>query len=474
MRRTLVALVGLAVSGCGGPGPGAPAYLEVAAEPGPFRLVVRGRGHVTPLEQHVVACPQGFWGVKVGEFAAEGTRVATGEVVLTLDLDQWDQSLKQRRRRHSVQLLQRDKLEAQQAQERAAGETQVTEKRLALGTAREKLGILLEGPLAQEVAAQGLMLEAGAAYEEDRDRKLAAEERLRARGFTSELSYLDALGELEKARQRREAARAELDRLRGGPRVEDRQRLVAEEAMIALETGQVEGAHESRLEVQELQRKEKDLEIAASEGAVAREARRLEKGKVLAPASGVVLHAMGGELGKPVEAGGMLWSMQEVMRVVRMDRFKVTARISQRDVDHVRLGAPASVRFPAVPSLQLIGEVTRIGKFAVPAVPGDREGAKVFEVDVLLPAVPPGEHPEAGLKPSLTAQVEIERAGLEGGFRTLPEAVERDGEAASVVTSLGDRHPVTVVAEDGAYVYLEGAAPAPRLRLSLRRPEGSS
>lgn len=438
--------------------------LLTRPEVGEFQLAVEGTGWVTPLEQHRISCPQGFWGIAVKEFAAEGSQVTTGDLVVSFDLKRWEDRLERRQRQHRGKLLQIERLEAKQAQERASSETQVSEKRLSLATTREKLELLLAGPREEKIRSQALQVEAGLAQEQEQQRKLAQERELRDRGYTSLLSYLDTQGELEKARRRREAASAELARLRGGPRSEDRTRLGAEEDMIEEETGQVEGKHLSTLEVQELALKEKKLEVKTSRSSLNRVEKRLERGEVRSPSSGWVIHSLQGQVGNPVTVGSMVWSMQEVLRVVSLGAFKVEGRVSERDVDHVDVGSRVRLRFPACPGLELGGSVTRVGKFAVPAIQGDNDGVKVFEVDVLL------EGDQSQLRPNLTAHMEILRALPEGPlYRVVPEAVQRDGEAAHVVTAAGQRVAVEVVAEDGDHLYLAGTPPSETLVLS---PEG--
>lgn len=455
----LALIPALGGAGCGGPVVSASRPLEASVERGTFPITVRARGRVEPREQHLVSCPQGFWGVKVAEVAAEGSRVTTGEVVLELDMDQYTDRLKQRKRQHQNRELALDRLVAQQAQALAAGETQVTEKRLSLATAREKLGILLAGPRAEAIRAQELMLEAGVAFEADRGRKLADEAKLREHGFTSELSYLDAVGELEKAKQRREAASAELDRLEGGPRAEDRRRLTAEEAKIALETSLVEEEHVSRVEVQGLQLQEKQLEVDSSQGKLVREEKRLGLGIVRAPASGIVLHSLGGTVGNAVEAGTQMWSAQEALRVVDLDSFQVLAQVGEREVDHVALGARATVSFPALPGVAVPATVLRLGKFAVPEFPGETEGRKVFQVTLRIDEAPPG------IRPNLTAFAEIQRGEPVAGWRVVPEAIRGEAGATHVRLAGGREVPVEVRARDSAWVYLAGEPPAERVLL---------
>lgn len=466
----LACLAGLGslMTGCGGVSE-AELPLETRPETGHFVLAVTGQGWVAPLEQHRISCPQGFYGIAVKEFAAEGTHVTTGEQVLSFDMGRYQDRLERQQRKHRTKLIEVERLEAKQAQERATSETQVSEKQLSLATAQEKMELLLSGPRPEKIEAQSLQVDAGRAQEEDQTRKLRQEKELRDRGYTSELSYLDTQGALEKARRRREAATAELARLQGGPRAEDRQRLAAEEVMIGFETDQVLGKHRSSLEVQELTRREKALEVKTSGSSLEREERRLGKGEVLAPSSGWVIHALYGQLGNSVNTGTMVWSMEEVLRIVRLGSFKVEGRVSERDVDHISTGRRVQLRFPSRPGLKLSGEITRVGKFAVPAIPGDNDGVKVFEVEVLL------EGDQSQLCPNLTALMEIEREPLpEPHYRVVPEAVARGKEKAYVMTPEGTRHPVVVLAEDGEYLYLQGTPPGERLRLLPGLPEGES
>jgi multidrug resistance efflux pump len=460
--------IGLAVSGCGGVGE-PEVRLLTSPEVGDFTLSVTGTGWVAPLEQHLISCPQGFYGIAIKEFAAEGTLVTTGTPVLTFDMGRYKDRLERRRRQHRSKLIQVERLDAKQAQERASSESQVTEKHLSLANAREKLGLLLAGPREEKIRSQSLMVEAGRAFEVDQERKLAQERKLRDRGFTSEISYLDTQGALEKARRRREAAVAELARLRGGPRSEDRRRLGAEKDLMGFETSQVEGKHKSTLEVQELTRREKSLEVKASDSRLKREEKRLGMGEVRSPATGWIIHSLNGELGNPVSVGAMVWSMQEVLRVVRLGQFKIKGRVSERDVDHVKVGSRVRLLFPALPGKELSGKVTQVGKFAVPEIPGENDGVKVFEVEVLL------EGDQTELRPNLTAHMRISRETPKGPlYRVVPEAVLRARDKDQVVTEAGETVAVEIVAEGGDYLYIQGEPPARSLRLQTSGVGGNS
>ncbi len=469
-RRTrLLALAGAASMlgiGCGaGPRVGVRA-LTTRVERGPFELAVVGKGRVVPAEQTIVSCPQGFWGIKVLEVAAEGTQVSTGEVVLTLDAESMQDRLRRQRRQLEGTRLQLASLEARHGKDLSASETNREKKRLALETAEEKLEILLRGPRQEKVRAQEFMVEAGAAFEVDRRRKLGEEEQLRDRGFTSELSYLDARGELAKAEQRRQAAAAELALLRGGPRREERDRLEAEAAMIRLETAQTESAHGSKAVVQKHEAEEKRLEVASREGAVSREDRRLARTVVRATSSGAVLHSLNGSVGKRVDQGELLWSMQEVLRVARLDGFEVETRISSRDVERVRIGAAAELFLPSAPGEALRGKVVRVGKFAVPVVGGSPDGPKEFEVVVAV------DDDRGRLRPNLSVRVAIRVEAIPDGYRVVREALAcgeselRPGSECRMEDLSGAGRTVRLRQVDETWAYLEGEPPGELVRIA--------
>lgn len=473
-RAAALGALALGVAGCGptaevgasqGPDQAPPGVLLSRVEVGDFRLVVEGRGRLEPLEQTVVTSPPRLMGVKISEAAEEGTRVTTGEVVLRLDVDRYKDRLENRERQLENAAFQLEVLRAQQERALATSTSQVDAKRLGLEASERKLKALLAGPRDEKVTSQRLAVQVSEASLRNSERKLAEEAALREKGFTSELAFLEARGAREKAARQRESASAELERLAGGPRPEERDKLAAERVMLGHETAEVEKSHAAKAEVQQLALEEKRLGVETRKGNVKRLKRRLDQAEVKASSSGVVLHSLYGNPGARAEVGSMLWSMMEVLRIVRLDRFQVVGRVGERDVDNVRVGAPVRVVVPALSGVELSGRVQRVGKFAVAQAGGDSEGPKEFEVWVTLDEVPEG----VVARPNLSAQLEVEFATA-AGFRVVREAAACEAPEGGPVTCQGegrggDTWTRPLAAADDEFLYFAGPAPGEWVRL---------
>lgn len=146
--------------------------------------------------------------------------------------------------------------------------------------------------------------------------------------------------------------------------------------------------------------------------------REVHEGSVCSPVSGLV-KSRDVEPGENVMPGRVLGSIQAV------DRVRVVTFVSEKDINHLRVGAEARVMTPAVPATTYTARIESIGVEADP-----RTGN--FEVKLIL-------HNESGLlRPGMSA-----RATLPG--RRLTDALLLPD------TALVDRHRRRVV-----YVVVEG------------------
>ena len=144
----------------------------------------------------------------------------------------------------------------------------------------------------------------------------------------------------------------------------ERTRLAREEA---------EAEYRRRLEEVKFQRiseeaelRQAELEMREAEVELKRARNNAEKLVVRAPMDGMVVHLdvfRHGEFGK-VKEGDELWSGQPFLQVVDLSSMIVKAKVNQIDVEELRIGQRARVRFDAFPDLELPARVYSIGTVA--------------------------------------------------------------------------------------------------------------
>lgn len=111
--------------------------------------------------------------------------------------------------------------------------------------------------------------------------------------------------------------------------------------------------------------------------------RDLERGRVLAPLSGVVVSGdLSRSVGAPVKRGDVL------MTVAPTDGFRLVLWVDERDVDAVQVGTLGTLRVAASPGQALPVSVTRITPVA-----RVREGRNGFEVEATLTGAAPNLRP---------------------------------------------------------------------------------
>jgi HlyD family secretion protein len=113
-----------------------------------------------------------------------------------------------------------------------------------------------------------------------------------------------------------------------------------------------------------IRRSELDLQVSQLE--LRRAQASLEKMQVKAPIDGfVVMQSIwrGAEYGQ-LQAGDQLYPGQPYVRIVDCRSMVVQSNVNQVDVEQLRIGMPARVRFDAYPGLELPARIISIGSFA--------------------------------------------------------------------------------------------------------------
>lgn len=439
--------LGLLLQGCGGTS-SERTELWIPVQEGRFDVGVQGEGNLEPVQQSIYSCLQGVWGIKVAEVALPGTQVTTGDLLVQMDMDRYEKRIEDERRKRADSDFQLEKMRTQQEQAESEERAALKEKQQAQVAAEDKLEILLRGPLREEIQAQGTQVKAGKIYATEVERRLANEKKMRDRGFTSELAFLDAQGEYEKAELRLEAAALELQRLKAGPRTEERRKLQAELEMILAETDKMEHSFEDQNQVRKLSLKERRLRLKNQGRRLRRLEHRMKAAAIEAETSGTVVHSKDGILGRETKIGDDMWGGRQILRVVSTDLFQVLGRISERDLDAVKVGAKVRVEVPSMGGKTYDGEVFKVANFATPRYAGEAEGDKVFEVHIRLPRT------QEELRPNAEVRFRVlEADGLEG-YRLPREALHPQTQEV-FFRGLG-RRKLPFAAEDRDFVYVRG------------------
>jgi HlyD family secretion protein len=158
---------------------------------------------------------------------------------------------------------------------------------------------------------------------------------------------------------------------------------------------------------------------------------QIKKCVVTSPAAGKVVYANksdrrgGTEI--VIEEGAIIRERQPVLRLPDLNKMQVAAKISETRVSYIAPEMDAVVRVDAFPGMELKGRVTRVDEYPVPSG-WFSQSVKQYATYVELIDPPPG------VRPGLTAQVEINVERIPNALKAPVQAIfERNGEYYCVV-----------------------------------------
>jgi HlyD family secretion protein len=138
---------------------------------------------------------------------------------------------------------------------------------------------------------------------------------------------------------------------------------------------------------------------------------------IRAPHDGYVVYANDARREISIEEGMPVRQNQKLFYLPDLNDMEVVALLNESVVNEVRSGMRARVRVEGMPNCTMWGLVTKIAQLAVF---DRRSDARYFEGTVKL------ESPPAGLKPGMTAQVELEMPERDNVLAVPSEAVTSD------------------------------------------------
>ena len=200
-------------------------------------------------------------------------------------------------------------------------------------------------------------------------------------------------------------------------------RLQLEEAEAQLKQLLSEVPH--KRESERSQRRSSELDLAESRKELQQAERNVSRMLINSPMDGMVVMQnifRGGEFTQ-IKEGDQLFPGQMFMQVVDPSSMLVQATVNQADVEHVRVGAKAHLRFDAYPGLVLPGKVLSIGAMTRP---GGQRASFVKEIPVFIKIekLDPRVIPDMSVSADVVIASKDDQviAPMESVFRDAPDA----------------------------------------------------
>ncbi len=374
--------------------PGARDPIAVVRRTNLFPTVIAS-GRVESSKRTVVRCELENWRVGAGggrvarggastliQVIPDGTVVKRGDVLALLDSSDYDELL--RLQRIYTERSKADRLRAQ----------------LDLEIAQLAVSQFRDGTMTEVIDAfRGRVLLARADRERARDR-LTWSRGMKAKGYlaaSTVQTYEHSLACAEEALKAEESA------------FDLYQRYTAPRILRELKGAVL--AAQAILEYHEL-RTQRSLDR------LARLERQVENCTIRAPHDGFVVHASDSRRGIFIEEGMPVRQKQRLFYLPDLNDMEIVAQVHESIVDGVHPGLRARVWIESLPNRELEGQVTLVAPLATFEWYSD---ARYFDVTVKL------DNGSPGLRPGMTAQIEITRPRRENVLAVPPEAVTRAG-----------------------------------------------
>ncbi|MGQ9576163.1 MAG: efflux RND transporter periplasmic adaptor subunit [Thermoguttaceae bacterium] len=418
-----------------GPPSGGIAPLTCPATRGRFVHLVTAKGEVQSALNVDVRCEvrarRGSW-LRILEVVPDGTRVEPGDLLVQLDSSALEQELVAQR------------IVCERARAEVARSRNVYEAAL---TARDDY---LEGEYALQRQEADLALLVAENRVQRARQSLQASQKLADRGFiTKQQLHADQYA-LEAAETELRMAQLRLE--------------VLEQCTKRRRLGQLEGAvaaAKARLAAAEA-----NYQLHLQEQAELED--QIRKCTIRAPVAGTVVlnHLHHHDHSHMVQPGELTMPQRVLVRLPDVRHMQVKAKIDEDKVALIQPGLPATIRLEAFPDTLLSGKLLSVNSYPDPE---DQiaSGIKRYETSVSV------ESPLEGMRPGMTAEVNIRVQLLEDQLQIPESAVVKSGGKAYCITpekdqwrvrelALGPANGLSVVVleglEDGQEVVLGAAA----------------
>lgn len=139
-----------------------------------------------------------------------------------------------------------------------------------------------------------------------------------------------------------------------------------------------------------------------------------------APIDGIVVHfpASSGRFGAPsvIEVGEAVREGQKLLQIAELKAFVIETRVHEAQISRVRVGQTTQIRVDAYPDKTLTGKVTHVSPVAA-KTNWNAADVKVYPVKIAIEDTP------AGLKPSMSAEVQITTGEQKGALQVPIKAI---------------------------------------------------
>lgn len=364
-------------------------YLTAEVIRAPFEHRVLERGEVESSSNVEIRCEvrsRSSSGVQILEIVPEGSTVEAGQLLVRLDDAQLQQELIQQQ--IVVSTSQSQAIEAQAALDAAKLSLKEYEK----GTYLE-----LEEKQESEVFVSEENMRRAEEY-------LAYSKRLADRGYIPEAQLEADTFAVEKARKDLGVSKTKLRVLREFTKTK-----VLTQMRADIDTA--EARLKSRRKTLELDQ----LRLAEIEDQIA-------KCRIVSPVAGEVVYAndqdrrgSSGDLliaeGRPVR------ERQVIIRIPDDSRMRVVAKVHESRISSVQPGLSAEIILESMPDLKLSGQVVAVSEYPIPSYSIYMAHIKEYAVDIDI------DNPPEGLRPGMTAQVNVLAERIEDAIQVPNQAV---------------------------------------------------
>lgn len=469
----LVALGCLPLTACGGADAGDVSAASIATfevQPRDLEVTITEDGSLKATRQ-VLIRPRIPGQAKIVSLIDEGARVAEGDVLCELDRTERLRELEEVENRVIVLEGEVKAAEAELSIQLSENEGDLSEAELNLKFAKVELERLEKGEFVQEqkklevrveearselaravskFETMPALLEEGFVtedqVEEERIRKVKAESELEL-ALLDQQTYLTYTYPKELARKQADVRNAEMEIDRTQERAEARE--AQKRASLDRKRTELANAVERRDTVKEI----------------------LQHMVVRAPSPGLVIYGDGrrGRDEREIKVGETVYSGQPFLTLPDLSDMQVQISVHEADIARVQEGRPAFVRLETHRGKVLEGTVTRVAHVAASRGRRWYDNTKRFEVEISLT----GDVADLGLKPGLSAKVDVLVERLEGVLAVPAQAVfSQDGKFHVFVRSATgvERRQVEISDGNAQFVVVDSGI-EPGTEVLLYNPE---
>ncbi|MFW6061499.1 MAG: efflux RND transporter periplasmic adaptor subunit [Planctomycetota bacterium] len=371
------------------------------------------------------------WSALIETIVDNGTVVEPNQLILEFECDELDKALSQRELEVSNAENEYVRAEKNLELKREEVDRQVVKAEQAINDAEKALARYKEAVWPIELSQAGnevTLAERDLAVAKDQlELKLRVNQDEVLEGLYSEKVIQSYEFEVEKQTEAAEQARSQLEMLKkyDHPKKIRELETAIQDAKLDYKRAQLEARNEIDKAEAELRAKKLTLDRQNEELAELREDR--EKLEVRAEEEGLVVYDTGRRHWQQeltIAAGEKIDSKQQLMIIPDLGTLQIKTKVFEAMIEQVQEGGEAIIRLDSSPDVAHRGTVHWIAPLADAAHRWLNPGVKVFEVVVRFDEIP------EGLKPNMTADVEIKVARLDDVLTVPIAAVFTEAEEA--------------------------------------------